>query len=621
MIVIRALTNNGIPCTEQLSAEFDETGGSIGRAANNQFVLPDNDHLISRIQATIAFRNGGYVLISQGVNPVHLNNRPIDNGNSATLSDGDELLIGGYTLKVETGSADKSTAAAGQPVDDPLALFGNASVLKSDPFGGLLSPEPATPPPSSSPAYVQPSNLSGKVVQSIPSAPKGESRLIPEDFDPFADPFAQKPPPDSAALGGLPSDFDLREGAQQSIDTLFGLKPTSGHSPFAGTPLEESSHRKNELVGSNQLLDFAGSSSASAHGSIPDQVHEINAAFQSPRAIFEGEQKGEPRATQSNADGAFFLSWESENRCGETEVSRTIMQPAWASAPHTTDHPDMASGNASTVFAVPLIAPDAAEPKADAPIDIEMTAADAPAGQTGIANQVPTKDLNLRETQEVGESVVATSVGVEAARLATDQALLRSFIAGLGTPNLVIPQGMTPELMEQVGHLLRAATQGTLDLLLARAMTKSEMRASVTIIAGIDNNPLKFSPNVDIALANLLCPHPGRGFMPPVEAMQDAYDDLRSHQFGFMAGMRAALAGVLRRFNPESLEKRLKENRVLDNLVPMSRKAKLWELFAERYEQISVEAEEDFHTLFSKEFLSAYEEQITRLSNSDERKA
>lgn len=297
------------------------------------------------------------------------------------------------------------------------------------------------------------------------------------------------------------------------------------------------------------------------------------------------------------------------------------MQPAWASAPHTTDHPDMASGNASTVFAVPLIAPDAAEPKADAPIDIEMTAADAPAGQTGIANQVPTKDLNLRETQEVGESVVATSVGVEAARLATDQALLRSFIAGLGTPNLVIPQGMTPELMEQVGHLLRAATQGTLDLLLARAMTKSEMRASVTIIAGIDNNPLKFSPNVDIALANLLCPHPGRGFMPPVEAMQDAYDDLRSHQFGFMAGMRAALAGVLRRFNPESLEKRLKENRVLDNLVPMSRKAKLWELFAERYEQISVEAEEDFHTLFSKEFLSAYEEQITRLSNSDERKA
>ena len=200
MIVIRAVTYNGLPCAEQLSAEFDETGGSIGRAANNQFVLPDNDHLISRIQATIAFRNGGYVLISQGVNPIHLNNRPIDNGNSATLSDGDELLIGGYGLKVVIGTADKSPAKAGQPVDDPLALFGSPGVVKSDPFGGLLSPEPVTPPPSASPAYTQTSNFSGKAVQSMPSAPKGEGKLIPEDFDPFADPFAQKPSPSTPTL-------------------------------------------------------------------------------------------------------------------------------------------------------------------------------------------------------------------------------------------------------------------------------------------------------------------------------------------------------------------------------------------------------------------------------------
>ena len=37
----------------------------------------------------------------------------------------------------------------------------------------------------------------------------------------------------------------------------------------------------------------------------------------------------------------------------------------------------------------------------------------------------------------------------------------------------------------------------------------------------------------------------------------DAYDDLRAHQQGFMEGMRSALAVVLSRFNPESLEQRL----------------------------------------------------------------
>ena len=38
--------------------------------------------------------------------------------------------------------------------------------------------------------------------------------------------------------------------------------------------------------------------------------------------------------------------------------------------------------------------------------------------------------------------------------------------------------------------------------------------------------------------------------MPPARAMRDAFDDLRAHQFGFMAGMRAALEGVLGRFDP-----------------------------------------------------------------------
>ena len=32
--------------------------------------------------------------------------------------------------------------------------------------------------------------------------------------------------------------------------------------------------------------------------------------------------------------------------------------------------------------------------------------------------------------------------------------------------------------------------------------------------------------------------------------MRDAYDDLRAHQFGFLAGMRAALEGMLKRFDP-----------------------------------------------------------------------
>jgi FHA domain-containing protein len=95
--------------------------------------------------------------------------------------------------------------------------------------------------------------------------------------------------------------------------------------------------------------------------------------------------------------------------------------------------------------------------------------------------------------------------------------------------------------------------------------------------------------------------------------MRDAYDDLRAHQFGFMAGMRAALTGVLKRFEPAALEQRVLTRSVLDSLLPGARKARLWDLFEQMYGEISREAEDDFHALFGREFLRAYEEQVERL--------
>ena len=101
--------------------------------------------------------------------------------------------------------------------------------------------------------------------------------------------------------------------------------------------------------------------------------------------------------------------------------------------------------------------------------------------------------------------------------------------------------------------------------------------------------------------------------MLPRRAMKTAYDDLRAHQLGFLAGMRAALDEVLARFAPEELGKRLADPTVLDSLLPMNRKAKRWDLFVEHYGEIVVEAREDFNAAFGKAFLRAYEAQVKRL--------
>ena len=72
MILLRVLSYNGAP-VDGLSAQFDEIGGTIGRADSNQLVLPDPERTISRVHARIVFRAGGYSVVDNGSNPISVN--------------------------------------------------------------------------------------------------------------------------------------------------------------------------------------------------------------------------------------------------------------------------------------------------------------------------------------------------------------------------------------------------------------------------------------------------------------------------------------------------------------------------------------------------------------------
>lgn len=193
-----------------------------------------------------------------------------------------------------------------------------------------------------------------------------------------------------------------------------------------------------------------------------------------------------------------------------------------------------------------------------------------------------------------------------------DDALWAAFCAGAGIrPDPA--QGGGAERMQLVGELLRAAVDGTLQMLAVRAATRQELRAHVTMIRARDNNPLKFSPDAQSVLEQLLRP-PLRGFLPAREAMRDAMQDLVGHTIGSMAGTRAALEGVLARFEPTVLESQLSGRSVLDSVLPQNRKARLWALYLRHFEALREEAREDFHALFGKAFLEAYEEQLQRLA-------
>ncbi len=191
--------------------------------------------------------------------------------------------------------------------------------------------------------------------------------------------------------------------------------------------------------------------------------------------------------------------------------------------------------------------------------------------------------------------------------------LRQAFLSGLALPNLAM-EALTAETMYLLGQMLRESTKGTVDLLAARAALKKEVRADLTLMVSSSNNAMKFSPSVEFALQYLLGPRTP-GFMGPVDSMRDAYSDLKAHQMGMMAGMRAALTEVLQRFDPAQLEKKLEPPGKLAGLLPAGRKAKLWEQFQLLFSQIATEAEDDFDDLFGKAFVREYERCIAQINN------
>lgn len=230
-------------------------------------------------------------------------------------------------------------------------------------------------------------------------------------------------------------------------------------------------------------------------------------------------------------------------------------------------------------------APSAPQPASPAPPPVPSAASTAPA-----AAAVPP---------------VAPAPSPSPSAAASQAELQRAFLEGLGLVNLDIPGGLNPEFMKMLGEVLRQTTQGTIDLLRIRAEAKSRVHADLTMIGSREINPLKAAWDAEVALQHLLAPQRA-DMLDPLRAMSDACDDLRRHDRGLVAGIHAALSGLLGRFDPAELEKRLEASR-FDSMMPGGAKARRWDLLVELYGDISVEAERDFWSLFDKEFLKAYE--------------
>lgn len=143
---------------DQASRTLDRGTLSIGRAAGNDWVLPDPERLLSKTHCIVTAAGGRYLLTDLSTNGVYVNGAAtrVPRNGQAELTDGDELRLGDYALTVTiTSAAAAGRAAAAGNTDavltaDPLADRVEDPAL--DPFTAADTPgfaHPlATPPPA-----------------------------------------------------------------------------------------------------------------------------------------------------------------------------------------------------------------------------------------------------------------------------------------------------------------------------------------------------------------------------------------------------------------------------------------------------------------------------------------
>ncbi len=118
-IKLRVISDQYRELGEGRSRVFGVNGGSIGRAPDNDWILPDQKRLVSGHHCDIAYRTGHYWINDHSTNGVFVNDSDdtVAETGPVALQDGDRLRMGDYEILVS--------------VDDRIDFLPAASELHS----------------------------------------------------------------------------------------------------------------------------------------------------------------------------------------------------------------------------------------------------------------------------------------------------------------------------------------------------------------------------------------------------------------------------------------------------------------------------------------------------------
>mgnify|MGYP001822621835 CR=1 FL=1 len=179
-----------------------------------------------------------------------------------------------------------------------------------------------------------------------------------------------------------------------------------------------------------------------------------------------------------------------------------------------------------------------------------------------------------------------------------------------------VPAGREHQTLITIGHFIRAAAEGTINVLRTRSLVKAQFRLNQTTIQPKENNPLKFAPNAEEALKHLFYKRPA-DYLPPVEAIEESLEDVRAHQAATVVAMKAAFRDLLERFDPDGLEDKFNRGLKRGALLKATNRAKFWDLYRDYYQVVAGHSDENFANIAGPRFAEAFDAEMRRITGRE----
>ncbi len=592
-----------------------ETGRlSIGRGAENDWVLADPDRTLSKNHCRIDASEAGFLLTDLSTNGVFLAGapQPVGRGHSVALEDGDVVALGPYRLHAVISGQDAPALALpaglglpdGAPAASPLtptipepwladvpgAGFGPGR--RAAPQGWDAPPDPATYAATGLfDQHAAPGRLPSDRFADTPGAFSGPAEhvpagvtsmrlpqaqvVLPSDWMEGDDPVAPEPPPAPALQA--PAAAPMAAVAKPSSAPW---PPPLPEEPPA--PVSEAS-----VLPADWVLPEASVPPSAPAVVLPASWQE--ALPESAAALPADTLPASPAPAASHAPSQVIAP---------PPVLSPLFQPvALASAPAPPAAAPAAPAAAAASAAAPaafVAAPAAfARPTPQAP-SVQPPASPAPATSSAIRPdpvRTPPRDLVPPAPQPPPQAAGPAAEAADAPPAATQAEaggganLVAAFLDGAGlAPDTLA--AMEPEAaFREIGQMVRAAVEGVREIMSTRALVKSEFRVDQTVLRRSDNNPVKFAPDTQRCLAAMVGAAPP-GFLPGPAAMQQSMDDIKLHELSLVAALNSVFADLGTQLDPDTISRRARQDAGLADKLPYARDAKCWALYLETYAKL-----------------------------------